>query len=220
MVKFYTIEGNIGSGKSTFVKHLKTYFKNYKSIIFLPEPVDEWLTIKDDKEDMLTKFYRDTKKYAFAFQMMAYISRLSIIKREIEKNPDVVLISERGVFTDRNVFAKMLYDDGLIEEVEYQIYNKWFNEFIKEIPLDGIIYIKTEPTKCMERIIKRNRSGETLTLDYLNKCHNYHNNWINSYDNVLNLNGDKDKDNYYDYVPWIQEFNKIIGISEPTVSFY
>ena len=40
----YTIEGNIGSGKSTLVKSLKKYCKN---VYYLDEPVDEWIKIKD-----------------------------------------------------------------------------------------------------------------------------------------------------------------------------
>ncbi|GAH14460.1 unnamed protein product, partial [marine sediment metagenome] len=31
----------------------------------------------------------------------------------------------------------MLYDEGKIEEVNYQIYLKWFNEFIEDIPITG-----------------------------------------------------------------------------------
>jgi len=51
--------------------------KGNDDIIFLEEPVKEWENIKDDDGmNKLTKFYEDQKKYSFAFQMMAYISRL------------------------------------------------------------------------------------------------------------------------------------------------
>ena len=89
--------------------------------------------------------------------MMAYISRLSILKREIEKKQNIIIICERSVWTDRNVFAKMLYDDKKIEMVNYDIYNRWFDEFVDETKIDHIIYIDTTASKCYERIKKRSR---------------------------------------------------------------
>jgi deoxyadenosine/deoxycytidine kinase len=111
---------------------------------------------------------------------MAYISRLTILKREIEKRQNVIIICERSVWTDRNVFAKMLYDDKKIELVNYDIYNRWFDEFVKQYPLNGIIYVKTDPEICQNRIGIRAREGETIPIEYSVKCHNYHENWINN----------------------------------------
>ena len=143
MAIIYTVEGNIGSGKSTLVKILKKLLPQRISatkFIFLQEPVDIWNTIKDsDGKTIIEKFYSNQEKYSFPFQMMAYISRLSQITRTIEQNPNSVIITERSVFTDRNVFAKMLYDAGKMESVNYEIYNRWFYEFIKKTPLTGII---------------------------------------------------------------------------------
>ena len=47
MVKIISIEGNIGSGKSTVVHNLEQKLKNNKDYVFLREPVDIWETIKD-----------------------------------------------------------------------------------------------------------------------------------------------------------------------------
>ena len=148
MVKIYSIEGNIGSGKSTLIRLLK---KANKDIIFVLEPVDEWETIKDIKgENILTKFYNNQMKYAFSFQMMAYISRLSKLKRTIKAYPHATIISERSILTDKNVFAKMLYDDKKIEKVNYTIYLKWFDEFIKDVRQDGFIYLEVDPETCLK----------------------------------------------------------------------
>ena len=84
--KIIAIEGNIGSGKSTLVSKLEEIFKNNTDYYFLQEPVSIWNTIKDENGvTILEKFYNETEKYAFQFQMMAYISRLSIL-REALKN--------------------------------------------------------------------------------------------------------------------------------------
>ena len=115
---FYSIEGNIGSGKSTLIEILK----NQKNILFLPEPVDSWNEIKDTSGvTILEKYYQDQKRYAFPFQMMAYITRINLIKN-MNFPPDSIVISERSIYTDREIFAKMLYESGDIGEIEYQIY--------------------------------------------------------------------------------------------------
>ena len=191
-----SVEGNIGSGKSTFVENLKNYLlpssrihvDNY-NFVFVQEPVDEWMQIKDfTGKNMLTKFYENQKKYAFSFQMMAYISRLALLKRTLENNPtNTIIVSERSMYTDRYVFAKMLYDDKKIEDVEYEIYLKWFDEFIKELPLFGMVYLKTEPFTSHARVMKRDREGETIGVDYLKKCYDYHEKWLNNETNVFKI---------------------------------
>ena len=190
MVYIFSIEGNIGSGKSTLVKVLseKLHHIAHIPVIYVQEPVSEWNNIKDrDGKTILEKFYADQSKYAFSFQMMAYISRLALLKRVIKENPNAILITERSVFTDREVFAKMLYDEGKIEEVNYQIYLKWIDEFIEDIPITGLIYINTTPEKSKERVDIRARPGENIPLEYLKQCHNYHTKWINNFKKPVSL---------------------------------
>lgn len=189
-----SVEGNIGSGKSTFVKNMEKTMNtengiNNMKFVFVQEPVNEWTKIKDENGvDMLTKFYNNQEKYSFAFQMMAYISRLSLLKRAYEENPtNTVIVTERSVYTDRYVFAKMLYDTNKIETIEYQIYLKWFDEFIKELPVWGMIYLHTTPEVSHERVLKRAREGESIPLEYLQQCYNYHEEWLNKESSVLTI---------------------------------
>ena len=206
--KIVSIEGNIGSGKSTLLENLRKYYSNNTHVIFLREPVDDWEKIKDSEGNtMLKKFYADQEKYSFAFQMMAYISRLKILRDTVkqindetqiivknkfqkmlinydEQEPDFelpqyVIITERSLYTDKHVFAKMLHDQGKIEDVCYQIYLNWFEEFAKDFPINYSIYVNTEPEKCYERIHKRARDGEeVIPLAYLQDCHNYHEDFL------------------------------------------
>ena len=84
----FSIEGNIGSGKSTFIDNLKNRLKHVYGIpvIYVPEPVEEWESIQStDGKNMIELFYSDPKQYAFAFQMMAYITRLVYLKKEMKK---------------------------------------------------------------------------------------------------------------------------------------
>jgi thymidylate kinase len=214
MSKIISIEGNIGSGKSTILKNLKEYYENNNDIIFLQEPVDQWDEIRDkNNKTILEKFYEDQTKYSFAFQMMAYISRLSLLKDTIEKNPDSIIITERCLNTDRYVFAKMLYDSEKIEDIEYQIYLKWFDNFINIQKIQKVIYLKTTPDICFTRINKRNRDGESnISLEYLNNCYKYHEDMINNIkDEILVIDSDNDTDTNPDIInKWINEINLFI----------
>jgi deoxyadenosine/deoxycytidine kinase len=181
-LKIISIEGNIGSGKTTLLSKLKEKYANNKNIVFLKEPVDDWATITDiDGVTMLEKFYGNQKEYAFPFQMMAYISRLALFKNTIKENPGAIIITERSLNTDREVFAKMLYDTGFIELVNYKIYLKWFDTFARDCPISKVIYVNTDPQICFDRIKKRSRTGESsIPLDYLENCHKYHNDMLDA----------------------------------------
>lgn len=178
-----SIEGNIGSGKSTLVKKLEEKFnKKDLKICFLQEPVNEWSEIKDENDiTILENYYNNQKKYAFQFQMMAYITRLKTLRDALGArepcNYDII-ITERSVYTDKYVFAKMLFDSNKISKIEYDIYNRWFNEFLKDLPQQHIIYLKTKPSIAFERVKIRARKGEEIPLEYLEECHKYHQNWL------------------------------------------
>jgi deoxyadenosine/deoxycytidine kinase len=214
-----SIQGNIGSGKSTLVRYLKSYLfneeelreKSYANrICFLQEPVDIWESICDSQgKTMIEKFYGNQQKYAFAFQMMAYISRLSMLKQTIQSGKYDIILCERSLDTDRHIFAKMLYDEGKIEDVEYEIYLKWFDEFKCDLPKEYMIYIETDPSIAFERVHKRARQGESIPLEYLQMCHHYHQDWIKNkiksddyeiqlfqsrkaFSDILHLNGNVD----------------------------
>jgi deoxyadenosine/deoxycytidine kinase len=194
-----SFDGNIGSGKSTTCEEYEQYLKNEikksaeeqtaplfpnitsfeEEVCFLDEPVALWNEVCDENGvNILTNLYKNIRANAFKFQMMAYISRLSLLRKAV-KNPKVkLIITERSVETDRNVFAKMLYDAGDISHDEFQIYTLWFDEFLTDVPLSGIVYIHASPDICLERIHKRARTGETIQPEYIERCHQYHEDWI------------------------------------------
>ena len=177
---FISLEGNIGAGKSTILKNLEKYLENNNKYIFLKEPVHLWEQIKDeDGKTMLAKFYENPVKYAFPFQIMAFTTRYQELKRILNENPNVeVVICERSLEADKNIFAKMLHDDKVIDSVMYQIYEQYFSEYEGNFSLSGLVYLRASPETCLKRVHKRNREGESLRLDYLSKCHDYHETWM------------------------------------------
>jgi deoxyadenosine/deoxycytidine kinase len=219
-----SIEGNIGSGKSTLLANLRTYYENNSDVIFLKEPVDEWEKIKDENgTTILEKFYGDQDKYSFPFQMMAYVSRLKVLRDALKgidrtQNRRIVIITERSLYTDKMVFAKMLYDSQKIELINYKIYLNWFDTFSEEFPVNKVVYVKTDPEICHSRIMKRSREGESnIPLEYLKNCNNYHNNMldVNLDDCVCNeqliLDGNVDiYENNDQLEKWINEIEGFI----------
>ena len=184
-----SIEGNIGSGKSTLINILKKRYKD--EIYFVDEPVDEWKNIKMDGKDLIEHFYCDNKKYGYLFQNFAYITKLKNIKKAINNSPYKIIITERSIESDKYLFAKMLYEKNMINKLEWQTYNTWYDFF--SFNINYFIYLKTDVDKCVKRIIKRNRKGEeNIPKTYLAKLNDKHNEWLDSKKNVLKLNGNQD----------------------------
>lgn len=187
------VDGNIGSGKSELVKNLnknKTMFN--KNVVFLQEPVDEWATIKDNKgTTILELYYSDQKRWSFSFQMMAYISRLALLQKAVNENPDSIIIMERSMYTDKDVFAKMLFDQNKIHECDMEIYLRWFDNFASVYKPSCIIYVNTMPEICNQRIKLRGRKGENISMEFLIDCDKYHKHMITFQqpDTVITIDG-------------------------------
>ena len=199
-----SVEGNIGSGKSTFCNYLREHFSKYynrpqnTNVYFVDEPVEDWMSIKDKNGNLLEHFYRSPEEYSYCFQMTAYISRLANLKNVLSKcNNNDIIIMERSVFSDYNVFAKMLYDTSKINSIQYQCYKMWFDHFLEDLPNFFFIYLKTDFKNCHTRVLKRSRVGESpITKDYLQMCETYHEDWLTGEDCKIVVDGNGDINSY------------------------
>ncbi len=179
-----TIEGPIGVGKSTFSEIL---LKNWEDCEIVPEPVDLWKDLKNsDGKNMLDTFYTDIKRYAYTFQNVACITRMMKMEQTLRETNKKYIFLDRSLATDANVFEKMLYDSGMINELEHQAYNLWCDFYWKYVrdqsknkPIH--IYLKCDSEICHKRIQKRGRIEEQgITLEYLQDLNKYHDVWLNS----------------------------------------
>lgn len=176
-----SIEGNIGTGKSSLVRMLEEKYKYNDAIVFIQEPVNEWLNLKDtDGENILEKFYKTQERWSYTFQMHAFITRAKAIQKYI--NSKSLIIIDRSVMTDHYVFAKLLYQDNKISNLEWKLYIEWFDWLIGEfkciIP-DHYIYLKAKPEISYNRIQKRTRSEEsTIPIEYIERVSNKHDEWL------------------------------------------
>ena len=193
--KWYIIEGNIGSGKTTLVQKLRELNK-YEVI---EEPVNEWLSIKgDNNKNLLGLFYENPQQYAYLFQSIVFQTRLKSLDILQEKN---IRFSERSIWTDKYVFGASCIESGKMSELEKNCYYSWFDWLEEKFNPNptGIIYVKTSPTKCKERINKRNRTEEdNIPLEYLKELDDRHNNWLLNWNKTPVLVIDNEKDDQWD----------------------
>jgi deoxyadenosine/deoxycytidine kinase len=183
----FFIEGNIGAGKSTFLRDLGDRYN------VIMEPVDTWTSMKNaDGTNLLENFYSDQKRYAYTFQSIAFRTRLQSLMTQ--QKPGVNL-AERSIYSDRNIFAKTCHEDGHMNQIEFDDYTNWFTwlETFFDVRPTGFIYLRSSPAVSHSRIAKRARDGEsTIPIEYLEKLHKKHDDWLLNEDNVLILDANQD----------------------------
>ena len=169
---FIGISGLIGAGKTTLAKALG-------KVLNLPvyyEPVIE--------NEYLEDFYRDMKRYSFSFQIYLLNCRFRQHQQVLWNGTGG--IQDRTLYED-SIFAKVLYEEGNMEEREYKTYLNLFksmSNFMKKNTL--IIHLDCKPEESLERIKKRARGCETgITLEYLTKLYNGYEEFIKQISKVI-----------------------------------
>ncbi|MBU3964273.1 deoxynucleoside kinase [Patescibacteria group bacterium] len=205
--KMILFEGNISAAKSTLGKELL----QGGEFGFIEEPVGQWqnFELPDSKEvvNLLKLFYKNPKRWAFTFQLAAFTTRAKTWTEILKRDNHQMMVLERSIFCDRNVFAKNCYESGLMKEWEWQIYCRMW-DFINSqnwcAHPDLVVYVRTPAEVCHERLPFRGRSEEkTIPLEYLRDLEILHDEWLASSEHpgqclingiltpVLYLNGEK-----------------------------
>ncbi|MBI2774428.1 deoxynucleoside kinase [Candidatus Dependentiae bacterium] len=171
-----SLEGNIGAGKSTFLKLVERAL--LVQAIF--EPHAKWQQV-GGTENLLERFYADGQRWAYTFQTYAFVTRVMEQEAHARKSRYPVQVLERSVFSDRYCFAKNAFEQGLMNALEWKLYQEWFSWLVDGYVAQpaGFIYLRTTPEVCYERLKKRNRSEErNVSLDYLRTIHEKHEQWL------------------------------------------
>lgn len=155
----FTLDANIGAGKSSVL----TYLHNAYRIPIDLEPVAKW-------QPYLENMYHN-KKGAFEFQVRVWLDRCWIQQR-----PNMApIIMERSPYFQSSVFLPTNIDYGNITIQEYQMLQEMYHKSMTMWTPHAYIYLRSDPEKCHERVAKRARpSEEVISIDYLKKLHDYH----------------------------------------------
>ena len=169
---FIGISGLIGAGKTTLATELG-------KVLNLPvyyEPVVE--------NEYLEDFYRDMKRYSFSFQIYLLNCRFRQHQQVLWNGTGG--IQDRTLYED-SIFAKVLYEEGNMEEREYKTYLNLFrnmSNFMKKNTL--IVHLDCKPEESLRRIKMRARGCETgITIDYLTKLYNAYEEFLKEISKVI-----------------------------------
>ena len=156
--KIYSIDGNIGAGKTTVLKQLQ---KTVSNILIICEPIEEW-------ESLIEKANDNPKLYAFKVQniILNHFEKIKNNLTKLSKQYERIIV-ERSAVSSVKVFAKQYLTTQAISKAEYSQLMKRLESI--HIDYDLRIYINTKPTICLERILLRSRSFELkqIKLKYL-----------------------------------------------------
>ncbi|XP_021347120.1 thymidine kinase 2, mitochondrial-like isoform X2 [Mizuhopecten yessoensis] len=180
------VEGNIASGKTTFIQHLE----KIGDIDFIEEQGKQSNLLEGHVmlgSELLGKIYEDPARWSFTLQN--YI-QLTMLEQHIRVSQKPVKVLERSINSAQLCFMEMFYRSGKMTDMEYVILSKWFDWIRKAKWFDWIrkahnlnigltVYLRTTPENSYERIKSRNRPEEAkVTLDCLRTVHELHEDWL------------------------------------------
>lgn len=170
------LEGNIGAGKSSFLQILADHLDC--TVIF--EPHNRWQGL-DGEGNMLDLFYKNPKRWAYTFETYTLLTRLLDHQIHVDKQNAGFVISERSPYSGRYCFAANTHAQGHLTDLEWALYQSLCNHLFSEhvAKPTGIIYLRTDPDVCYERLHIRNRQEEaSVPLSYLEQLHHKHETWL------------------------------------------
>lgn len=175
-----TIAGTVGVGKSTMTKALAEALQFRTSFE------------KVEANPYLDLFYQDFKKWSFHLQIYFLAERFKEQKRMFEYGGGFV--QDRSIYEDTGIFAKMHWEKGNMNDVDYETYTNLFEAMVMTPYFphpDLLIYLEGSLEDVLGRIQERGRLMEQQTpVEYWVEMHERYEKWINSFNGcpVLRLN--------------------------------
>lgn len=203
------LEGNIGAGKTTVGRKIATS----GLFDFIEEPTSQWR--EGFAANMLELFYSDTKRWAFTFQICAFVTRAKTWNEVTKYTYHNQVLLERSIYCDRHVFAKNCYETGLFSEAEYQLYCGMWDFTVSQYcdEPDAIIYLRTPAEVCLQRIKDRGRMEEmSIPLEYLLQLENLHDEWLLENPKSIVLDGE----NHWTAQEVVNQIFEAVGKSQVT----
>jgi deoxyadenosine/deoxycytidine kinase len=224
----YILEGNIGAGKSTFLKLIE---EHQVGISVVQEPKENWCT-PTEGVSLFERFYHEPTRWAYTIETLIMTCRVrDHLQAQVDTNPNRLM--ERSVYSGHYCFAKNGFESGYFTSLEWYAYSKLLDFMVQEqcrLPL-GFIYLQTTPEICFQRIKTRNRDGERdISIEYLTRIHNLHEKFLVQHDEVfeelkkvpvLMLDGNdnflKDKNYFETLIGKVREFMQVTQQVNPSI---
>jgi len=169
------VEGNIGSGKTTFLEHFNKFNEEVEIML---EPVERWRCLNG--HNLLQMMYEDPSRWSLAFQ--TYV-QLTMVQNHTKTSEKSVKLMERSLYSAKYCFVENLKKSGKMPLSEYEVLTSWF-QFLLSCPqvdlgVDLIVYMRTDPDVALSRVKKRSRGEEHLIAEeYIRDLHYLHEDWL------------------------------------------
>jgi deoxyadenosine/deoxycytidine kinase len=160
----FSIEGNIGSGKTTVIRHLQQIYGD--QVVLVEEPVKDWQNLEG--ENLLKKKNEDLNRWGYSFEAYVLITKMNELTKIADSDKKIVLI-ERCMLTDK-AFFDVNVQNGFSTPMEEAMFQNLFEFLSRNIypKLSGIIYLDTPVEECIKRMEERGRKEEkSIKADYL-----------------------------------------------------
>ncbi|KAJ8041514.1 Thymidine kinase 2, mitochondrial [Holothuria leucospilota] len=167
-----SVEGNIGCGKTT----LLNYLAKRDDVQVNTEPVSDWKNCRG--HNLLGLMYEDPVKWTFTFQ--SYV-QLTMLNQHILPHTRPIKLLERSLQSARYCFVENMAVNKRIADAEYTVLDEWFQWLVKNanVQLDQIVYLRSTPEICHQRIRQRCRKEELgIPLEYLQEIHDRYEEWL------------------------------------------
>jgi deoxyadenosine/deoxycytidine kinase len=192
------IIGNIGAGKTTLTQMLGEYYK--------------WDVMYEAVEGnpYLADFYQDMDRWAFNLQIYFLNSRFAQVQK-IRATTYSTIIQDRTIYEDAFIFARNLYESGVMKERDYQTYLLLFESIINTVSQpDLLIYLRADIPKLVHQIKKRGRDFEAdISTGYLTNLNRYYEDFAKKYDHGKILEIDV---NHMDFAANADDFDQIVTL--------
>jgi len=166
---YLAIAGNIGAGKSSLTQLVAKQFG--------------WDAFFESVEDnpYLADFYEDMRRWSFNLQIYFLSSRFKNQKKMLQQNKDFV--QDRTIYEDVEIFAKNLYQMGLMSQRDYANYRALYTEMSSYLePPKLLVYLRAKVPTLVRQIQSRGRDYEnTIRIDYLESLNALYEEWIDEY---------------------------------------
>lgn len=153
----FTVEGNIGVGKTTTLNGLKARFEGDPRVRFVDEDVAAW-----EEHGLLKGLYNDTL-HKSAFQACALMPQIVKLHQALQDPTVELVIMERSPWSNYHVFAKANLDTIHLRAYEYTF--EGMMELLAPYDLHvHMIFLDVSPEVAIERRRARGRESEEYVL--------------------------------------------------------
>ncbi len=168
--RFILVAGNIGSGKTSLTERIGErlgWQAAYESVADNP---------------YLPDFYANMRQWSFHLQVF-FLGHRAEQHLALANSPQSA-VSDRSIYEDAHIFARVLHHMGNLDERDYHAYRSVYRLVIDNLPEpDLLLYLNAPVPLLLERIRQRGRKMETgITGEYLTLLDSFYAEWMEMFD--------------------------------------